>query len=641
MIISLSRKKEIEGVQPLFSNPAKNLTEAPKIVTVTTSYTDLAREAEEVLKQAISTGDPAEFIKGYNLYEKAILYFEGVGKTKEANILLERLEKILQVVIDRGDLDAPFYSKLGPFFVLYSYHFKARILEALNQDLSAAVKARVGALEIAEGIEWIEQIINIIVDLLLEDYDEYCLRYLKYAKDKKDELIDELAGQIEQMQENNNRGWLFKKKNDPHQDAENIYNSFLRLIAMMVERYSKGESILKDGFEALRSLKVYSKDDFDYLDTRLLALEAHIRGFATDDIDSFEESHVRSKILPYTLMDNPNLKRLEQLMSAYARKMNLNIPVSISEVPILGANPAGSPHLAIVGQTGVGKTTLTKHILKENRRVQDTTVFIFDHHLEYSDIADQIIQIGGERKPEATIHFPVEEIGETFKTAQEHIRNQQSIFSREGASPEDLAKKIQDIEEQTRPNVMRFVVETIEALLDKEEEAVLPVSSLDTVVFWITMDEPWITTTVISTILKRLLNMAIQEKVENNVIIVTEEAQNLSNDKWLKNLASEGRKFGLYLVAISQAPEFDPWVVSNSELIVFKLRKAFSVNSDLYNLFTPEILKMIPVLDVGEYLSYHRDLRSWVLSYNPETLSPVHAKQAVEAKIEQLEKLLS
>ncbi len=614
--------------------------EAPTIVTVTTSYTDLARNAEEILKQAISAGDPADFIKGYNLYEKAILYFEGVGKTKEANILLGRLEKILQVVIDRGDLEAPFYAKLGPFFVLYAYHFKARILEALNQDLSSAVKARVGALEIAQGIEWIEQIINIIVDLLLEDFDDYCLRYLKYAKDKKAELLDELEMQISQMQSSNNRGWLFKKKVDPRTKAEKIYDSFLHLIGLMVERYSKGESILKDAFEILRTLKEYSNDDFDYLDTRIMALEAHIRGFATEDIDSFEESHVRSKILPYTLMDNPNLNELENLMRAYARKMGLDIPVSISEVPILGANPAGSPHLAVVGQTGVGKTTLTKHILKENKRVQDTTVFVFDHHLEYSDIADQIIQIGGEQKPEATLFFPVEEIGETFKTAQQLIRDQQKVFSQEGASPEDLAKKIQDIEEQTRPNVMRFVIETIEGLLDKEEERILPTDSLDTVVFWITMDEPWITTTIISTILKRLLNMAIQEKITNNVIIVTEEAQNLSNDKWLKNLASEGRKFGLYLVAISQAPEFDPWVVSNSELLIFKLRKSFSVNSDLHNLFTPPIMKMIPVLDVGEYLSYHRDLRSWVLSYNPEILSPVHAKQAVEAKIEQLRKIV-
>ncbi len=609
-------------------------------MTITTSYTDLAKEAEEILKQAISSGNPSDFIKGYNLYEQTILYFESVGKSKEAHILLERLEKILQVVIERGDLDAPFYDKLGPFFILYAYHFKARILEALNEDLGTAVKNRVGALEIAEGIEWIEQIINIIVDLLLEDYEDYCLRYLKYAKDKKTELINEIARQVEQYQQQTERGWLFKKKENPQRIAENIYNAFLHLLGLMIEKYNQGESFLNEGLELLRKLKHYSNDDFDYLDIRLLALEAHIRGFATEDIDSFETSHVRSKILPYTLLDNPDVDTLGNLMSQYVRKMGLNIPVAISEVPILGANPAGTPHLAIVGQTGVGKTTLTKHILKENKRVQDTTVFVFDHHLEYADIADQIIQIGGERKPEATQYFAVEEIGETFKTAQDLIRDQQRIFSQEGASPEDLAKKIQDIEEQTRPNVMRFVIETIEGLLDKEHEKILPLDSLDTVVYWIVMDEPWITTSVVSTILKRVLNMAIQEKVENNVILVTEEAQNLANDRWLKNLASEGRKFGLYLIAISQAPEFDPWVVSNSELLIFKLRKTFNVNSDLKNLFTEEIMKAIPVLDVGEYLSYHRDLRSWVLSYNPEILSPVHAKQAVQSKIEQLQKLL-
>ncbi len=601
---------------------------------------DYAKDAEETLKQAISSGSTTDYLSGYREYEKAILYFEGVGKKKESHLLLSRLEKILQVVIERGNLEAPYFDKLGPFFILYAYHFKAKILETLNEDLSDAVKSRVGALEMAQGIDWIEQIINIIVDLLLEGLDDYCLRYLKYAKDKKEELIEELIEQIQKFQSESS-GFFFKRKGNPEDIALQIYNAFLKLLGLMVERYNSETSFLTEGLELLRVLKKYAHEDFEYLDSRLMALEALIRGFSNENVDSYTISHVKSKIIPHTLIESPYLDRLEDLLTKYVNKMKLNIPVAVGEVPILGANPAGSPHLSIVGQTGVGKTTLVKQIIKENKRVQDTTVFIFDHHLEYADIADQIIQIGGEQKPEVTSYYPVYEIGDTFTTAQEHIRTQQTVFSQEGASPDDLAQKLQAIEEQTRPTISRFVVDTIESLLDKEEDVILPTSSAETIVFWPTYDEPWIVTTIVSTILKRILNMAIQEKISDRILIVAEEAQNLANDKWIRNLASEGRKFGLFLMAISQAPEFDPWVVSNSEILVFRLRKSFTTNSDLDTLFTDQIKKFIPNLDIGEYLSYHRELRSWVFSYNPESLSPIHAEKTVEMKILQLQQLLS
>ncbi|MHA2091152.1 MAG: hypothetical protein ACW98K_09860, partial [Candidatus Kariarchaeaceae archaeon] len=80
------------------------------------SMTDRALEAEEKLRNGISQGNATDFISGFIEYERAILYYEGVGKVKESRKLLSRLEKILGVVIDRGDPEAPYYSKLGPFF---------------------------------------------------------------------------------------------------------------------------------------------------------------------------------------------------------------------------------------------------------------------------------------------------------------------------------------------------------------------------------------------------------------------------------------------------------------------------------------------------------------------------------------------
>lgn len=604
------------------------------------SYEEKAVDAEEMLKEAIANGNPANFIKGYQNYEEVILYFEGVGKEKDAKRLLGRLEKILQVVIDKGDPEAPYFSKLGPFFILYSYHFKAKILESLNLDLGEAVKSRVGALDYAIGVEWIEQVLNIMVDLLIEGYVDFCLRYLKFTKNKKDELIEEIVEQIIEYAEGD-KFHKKKKKFDARQVGVDIYESFLHLLGLMVERYNEGTQFLNDGLGVMRNLRRYADVDFEYLDRRLMALEAHIRGFSQDVVDTSDQSHVKSRIIPHTIMDSPDLGDLEDLMKKYVKKSNLDIPVSIGEIPILGANPAGSPHLAVIGQTGVGKTTLTKQVLKENKRVQGATVFVFDHHLEYGDIADQIIQIGGEQQPESTAYFSVEEIDAIYMQAQEFIRNQQVVFSQEGTSPEDLAEKMRTIEEDTRPGVIKFVIDTIESLLDKEEKTLLPVDSGDTIVFWIFSEEPYISTTVVSTMLKHILHMAIQNKIKEKAIIVTEEAQRLAHDEWIKNLTSEGRKFGLFLVAISQVPEFNPWVVANSELAMFKLKRKFDPDSDLEHLFPEKIKSFIPTLETGEYLSYHRDLRSWVFSFNPESLSPVHAEKTLKNKINQLKSITS
>ncbi len=603
------------------------------------TYEERAYEAEEKLKKAIADGDVPGFLDGYDEYERVILHFEGVGKTKESRVLLSRLQKILDVVIEKGDQEAEYYSKLGPWFILFSYHFKAKILESLNIDLLNAVKARVGALDFALGVEWIEQVLNIMMDLLIEGYVDVGLRYLKFTKNKKDELIQEIVDQIIEYDESG-KFHRKKKKQEVHKIAENIYNAFLHLLGLMIERNNDGSSFLDDGLRVLRQLKKHADVSFEYLEARLMALEAHIRGYQLDQIDTSEQSHVKSRIIPHTILDSPDIPVLEKLMQSYIKKNGLDIPVSLETVPIIGANPAGSPHLSIVGQTGVGKTTLTKQILKENKRVHGATVFIFDHHLEYADIADQIIQIGGEEREEATVYFGVEEIDAIYSQSQEFIRSQQVTFSKEDFSADDLATKMRTIEEETRPGVIKFVEDTIESLLDSEEETVLPTDTGDTVVFWIVSEEPYISTKIISTLIKRVLHMAIQNKIKEKTILVTEEAQRLKGDQWIRNLTSEGRKFGLFLISISQVPEFDPWVVSNSEVILFKLRRKFSHDSDLDHLFDDKIRRFIPNLDVGEYLTYHRDLRSWVFSYNPESLSPVHAKQALESKIEQLRKLL-
>ncbi|MDH5402556.1 MAG: DUF87 domain-containing protein [Candidatus Heimdallarchaeota archaeon] len=600
------------------------------------TVTDLAIEAEEKLRTGISQGNATDFIIGFHEYEKAILHYEGVGKINESRKLLARLEKILGVVVDRGDPEAPYYSKLGPFYILYARHYQARILEMLNLDLTGATASRVAALDFALGVEWIEQILNIMVNLLIEGYVEHCIRYLKFTKEREEELIEELKKQISESQ--SSKGWLSKKL-DPDKASNEIYKAFLELLGIMIDRYNKGASFMKDGISLLRKLKQASDTNLDYLDNRFMALESYIRATHRDEVNNAQVSHVKSRIVPYTIMDDPNIQKLEDLLKKFLKSKKLELDVSVGEIPILGANPAGSPHLSVIGQTGVGKTTLTKHIIKENIRAQNTAVIVFDHHFEYSDIADHIVQIGGEKKLETTIYFGVEEIGDTFKQAQQFIQDQQKLFSSEGSKAEDLANKIKEYEEQTRPTISRFVIDTIEGLVAKEQESVLPIKSGEIIAMWIVMDDAYIATTIVSTIIKYVLQMAIHEQLPPKTIMVTEEAQRLSGDQWVRNVTSEGRKFGLYLISISQVPEFDPWVVSNSELALFRLRR-IDENSQVYNLFSDSARMLVSQLETGEYLNYHKDKRNWFLSYNPESLSAIHAKETLENKVNQLTRIV-
>ncbi len=611
-----------------------------QVSTYQENMREKAKQAEERIKRAIARGLPSEFIDGFLDYEQAILYFESVGKRAEALSLGRRLVRIMEVVDEKGDRDAPKFAKLGPFFILFANQFKARILERLNADLTEATAARVKALELAEGVEAIEQILQIMVNLLLEDHLDFGIRYLEYAREKKDELISEIRVQIDETKKG-----LFSKlfSGDSTKVATKIYLDFLSLLALMLERRERGLGFYSDAIRVLRNLRPYVSFDFSYLEERLLALEAKIRASSQDIVDLPEISHVPSRIIPHTILDDPKIKVLEDLIRKYLKARNYHgIDCKVSYTPVLGANPAGPPHLAVVGQTGSGKTTFARHVIKENRRIQQTATIIFDHHFEYADIADHIVQFGGEEQEEASLYYPLEELGETFEQAREFMQQQQQLFAQKGMNPEDLAAKMKTFQEQTRPMVRNFIIDAVEAVLEKDEDKIFPIGNTEeppVIAIWVQLGDTETANIVIETIMKHLLQTAIEGRLKQKTILVNEEAQRLAGSQWVRSISSEGRKFGLFQISISQLPEFDPWVLSNSEVAIFRLRRLDQA-SPLADLLTPEIKRLITELEIGEYLSYDREKRKWFLGYNPESLTPMHAKTALENKIARLRKIV-
>ena len=95
----------------------------------------------------------------------------------------------------------------------------------LSIDLTGATASRVAALDFAIGVEWIEQVLNIMVNLLIEGYTDHCLRYLKFTQDKKEELIEEIATQVQEAAEI--KSWFGRQKNTD-KAADEIYKNFLR-----------------------------------------------------------------------------------------------------------------------------------------------------------------------------------------------------------------------------------------------------------------------------------------------------------------------------------------------------------------------------------------------------------------------------
>ncbi len=93
------------------------------------------------------------------------------------------------------------------------------------------------------------------------------------------------------------------------------------------------------------------------------------------------------------------------------------------------------------------------------------------------------------------------------------------------------------------------------------------------------------------------------------------------------------------MTSVTQSFEFNKSVLNNSELIIFKSHK-IDKDSQVYDLFTDNAKILLSELEVGEYLSYNRDKKRWVLSYNLRSLTALHAKTTIKNKIKRLEKLI-
>ena len=203
----------------------------------------------------------------------------------------------------------------------------------------------------------------------------------------------------------------------------------------------------------------------------------------------------------------------------------------------------------------------------------------------------------------------------------------QDMSSRDYYSPELAIERI-----------CSFTEDVVDKIVQTDKNNIMPIKKGEILVYQINMDNDKINQRIIAFFMKKILDLAKHKALPNKTIIVPEEAQKISNTAF-EDIASEGRKFGLYLTSVTQSFEFNKSVLNNSELIIFKSHK-IDKDSQVYDLFTDNAKILLSELEVGEYLSYNRDKKRWVLSYNPESLTALHAKTTIKNKIKRLEKLI-
>ena len=253
------------------------------------------------------------------------------------------------------------------------------------------------------------------------------------------------------------------------------------------------------------------------------------------------------------------------------------------EVTIASDRKSGAPHLAVVGQSGSGKTSYVKRVLEKSVLEAGASVFIFDRHHEYDDIGNLIVQFGDSRNQDVTEFIDTSGIMSTFKLTE--IDEESGIWSTKSRIEKDVSDNLTEI---------------------------LSIERKDIKVFWLDALSKTVNDLIINEILNRVVKSAHDSKLPRPVIIVVEDAERMAGNEWLSTIATEGVKFGIYLLSISGRPMFDQTVLGNSQLFMFKMMPG-DVDSVVGTVIREEYKRVIYNLGVGEFLAQDQSSDDWFI----------------------------
>ncbi len=306
-------------------------------------------------------------------------------------------------------------------------------------------------------------------------------------------------------------------------------------------------------------------------------------------------------------------------------------------------------HMAVLGVTGSGKTTFVRRVF-ENIPKNDTSVYIIDIFGEYYDLfnipKDNIKHF---KFKNSLLPLTADDLKKIFKSEgiviQEKTTEEKKLMSffRENLKPdisinalkdkslEDLILESLDLlsyesplktelitfldivkrdygEESLiyQPEIMRDIQE---ALTVKEQFVIFDFKNID---------DPDTRINIAGLIMKEIFRKNKQEEGKKHSLIVLEEAQNFAPEKGLgevsasmeniafvmsRKIATEGRKFNLGLVAITQRPaNISKYVLSQlNTQVVFKLinKNDLDAVSVFFEKSKEDVFELLPFLKPG------------------------------------------
>ncbi len=302
-----------------------------------------------------------------------------------------------------------------------------------------------------------------------------------------------------------------------------------------------------------------------------------------------------------------------------------------------------SMHMAVLGTTGSGKTTFVRRIM-ENLKSKDVKVYIFDLYNEYEKSVSKSFKLTF-----PPLLFPVsfDNIKELFrqygvffqeKSSEEkrvasyfrrHLKPDLEIIGFNEKSLEDMlieSISLTDLKGELREELQTFLdmlkKDYTEEALSKHPEVVKDIKkslkSKENVVIYDfhKIEDPITRINIAGILMKEIFRISKSE--EGKRVIILEEAQNFAPEKGFgeiqagssniayvmaRKIATEGRKFNLGLIAITQRPaNISKYVLSQlNTQAVFKLinRNDLEAVSVFFEYSKEDIFNILPFLKPG------------------------------------------
>ena len=298
------------------------------------------------------------------------------------------------------------------------------------------------------------------------------------------------------------------------------------------------------------------------------------------DIRDYQIVSNSSKYEGFSMPGMTSSKMGETVITESGEIVNLQ---KMYHIPKIGATGFGmqAVHIALIGKTGSGKTTYTKRLIKEN----NMTTLIIDRHWEYGDIADKVVQFSSVKKEGADVFISTDNTMLNFRVTE--LDYKKGLF----ITKDSITKEISD-----------------------NADYIFPKKEGEVIVYWLDSPSRIVNDLIAGEIVKHIMESAFNRTLPGRTVLVNEEAHRLSGNEWIRSIAAEGRKFDVFLVSTSQTPLWDPMVLGNSDLLIFRLLPR-DVDKLVGKVLEKTHKKLIYELKVGEFLTRSSEVDTWFIGY--------------------------